>query len=461
LKAHSKTLVVGAGGGGMASALLASLRGEDVTLIEGHSKLGGCASWFKRGQFIFDAGATTLSGVSEHEPLGELFKLLGSRPPLKVCDPGITFHLSNGKVIRYHRDFERWMEELKKHFSDFNHRPFWEKVRRINHMSWELLRDVKTFPFRSWSDFTEVLKHPRYVSLVPYLLLSTEMALKSYNLFDESYLELINGVMIISAQGEARDIPFIVGAMALSYPSETYAIEGGMKGLMDYFQQELVKRNVEVLMRTKVIGLHNTSVKLQDGSDLSGDKIIMNVPVWNIAALSHDPQFQKEAEAKPGHWGALTLYFGVEGNFSDLYQQVHLKGEVENYFISFSLPGDLKRAPEGYQAVTISTHVAAGNFSQEDRIRFSEIILDDFKKRFNVSEVKFFLTGAPKTFERYTGRKSGFVGGLPFLYGKNPLNLLSPLTHLQNVYRVGDTVFPGQGLCGVVAGALELDHRLR
>lgn len=42
-----KTIVVGAGGGGIASALLANLRGEKVTLLEGHSHVGGCASYFK------------------------------------------------------------------------------------------------------------------------------------------------------------------------------------------------------------------------------------------------------------------------------------------------------------------------------------------------------------------------------------------------------------------------------
>jgi phytoene dehydrogenase-like protein len=90
----------------------------------------------------------------------------------------------------------------------------------------------------------------------------------------------------------------------------------------------------------------------------------------------------------------------------------------------------------------------------------SKIIMDDFLKRFQVDEIKFFTTGTPKTFERYTGRKNGFVGGLPFLYGTNPQSLLSPVTKFKDIYRVGDTVFPGQGLCGVVAGALQLHYRL-
>ena len=49
-----KTTIIGAGGGGIASALLATLRGEQVSLLESHSKIGGCASYFGRGQFVFE-----------------------------------------------------------------------------------------------------------------------------------------------------------------------------------------------------------------------------------------------------------------------------------------------------------------------------------------------------------------------------------------------------------------------
>lgn len=465
MKQHlsKKTVIVGAGGGGIASALLACLRGEEVTLLDSHYALGGCASWFRRGKFIFDAGATTVSGVGISEPLGNLFELIGHAPSLVASDPGIVFHLSSGKVLRYHRDFEKWMNELHHHFPALEHRPFWELTRKINKKSWALLRDIRTFPFTSFMDLKDVILHPEYVTLVPYLLLSTEAALKQFGLDNADYFELINGIMIISAQASAEHIPFIVGAMALSYPAETYAPVGGMKGLMDFFEEELKRRNVEIRLRTKVEKFSKESVLLENGEEISAEKIIMNVPVWNMATMATDDikdQFLKESEKRPGSWGAFTLYFGCKSDIPELYQQVHLNHpDVKNYFVSFSLPGDSQRAPEGYQAVTISTHVYASDFIDKDH--YSKIIMDDFTKRFPVSDIKFLTSGSPRAFERYTGRLNGFVGGLPFLYGKNPLSMLGPLTSEKKIYRVGDTVFPGQGLCGVVAGAMQLHHRLK
>lgn len=464
LHSDSKTLIVGAGGGGIASALLAALRGEDVTLLEAHYALGGCASYFKRGQFVFDAGATTLSGVGIGEPLGDLFELLGHAPALYPADPGITFHLSNGKVVRYHRDFELWLKELGHHFPGKNHRTFWTLIRKINKKSWSLLRDVKTFPFTHAGDVLSVIQHPTYITLIPHLMISTEHALKKHGLDTPEYLELVNGILLISAQAESQHIPFLVGAMALSYPAETFAPVGGMKGLMDFFENELKRLNVDVRLKSRVSKVSGKNVILVDGTKFQTDKLIMNLPIWNLAEMMEGPIKNKlsiEAVNRPGSWGALALYFGIEADIRETYHQVHLNDpEIKNYFVSFSVPHDLKRAPAGYQTVTISTHVDAQINYDVKKNELAAIIMNDFKKRFNVNNVKFFTIGTPKTFERYTGRKNGFVGGLPFLYGTNPLTMLGPLTGEEGIYRVGDTVFPGQGLCGVVAGALQLHDRI-
>ena len=411
MKAHSKTLVIGAGGGGIASALLASLRGEEVSLFEAHSKLGGCASYFRRGQFVFDAGATTLSGVGVGEPLGDLFELLGRAPAIKKADPGIVFHLSDGKIVRYYSDFTLWMNELDKHFPHLNHMPFWEKVYSINHDGWEVLKN---------------LYHPRHAKLLPYLFLSTDIMIKKFNLDDPSYIELLNGILLISAQAHAPDVPFLVGAMALAYPARCYAPVGGMKGLMDFFEKEMRSRGVNLELRHKV-----------ENFPRGFDKTFSNIPVY---------------EDGDGKWGALALYFGVKSEIRAPYHQVHVNGI--NYFVSFSIVGDADRAPDQYQAVTISTHVDA-NYVRDSLI---DEIMADFLKRFPVSDVKHFTTGTPKTFERYTGRTKGYVGGIPLLMWEIPK--LDTIFPKKNFFRVGDTVFPGQGLCGVVAGALLLHRQI-
>lgn len=462
-----KTIVVGAGGGGIASAALAALRGDSVTLLEAHENIGGCASWFDRGEYSFDVGATTLSGLGPGEPLGKLFALLGETPELTSVNPGIVFHLSNGKKLHYYQDFEKWMRELERVFPDLNHRPFWSKVYKLNKHAWGLLDVVDAFPFRKLEDLFDVLKAPQYFHLYPYLLVSTELMLKRYQLDHPDYLELINGILLISAQTESPSAPFLVGAMALAYPQATFAPKGGMRGLMEFFERKLNDLGVKVIKNSLVSSIENKTITLKNGETHKADELILNVSYWDIPKLFKNDEAKKlevEFSETKTAWGAFTLYFAAPSKVYELYQQVHLNlPEVKNYFVSFSEPDENE-----FQRVTISTHVQAEEWDLMDRatyrarkLHFQNLILNDFKNRFGIGNLKSVMSGTPKTFKRYTHRTSGYVGGLPFLYGMNPWKLQGHSTPLENVHRVGDTTFPGQGLVGVVAGAFALDKQLK
>src|SRR3954465_1653952 len=70
-------VVVGGGMGGLATAALAQRLGLRTALLEAHTRLGGCAGYFRRGPYTFDAGATALMGLRPGEPIGDLLALLG------------------------------------------------------------------------------------------------------------------------------------------------------------------------------------------------------------------------------------------------------------------------------------------------------------------------------------------------------------------------------------------------
>jgi phytoene dehydrogenase-like protein len=448
-----KTAIVGAGAGGITSALLAAERGERVTLYEAHDVLGGCSSYFNRRDFCFDAGATTLSGVKAHEPLGIFFKKIGASPQLFSCDPGISFYLSDGRVLHYFRSFDKWMNELERAFPQLDHRPFWSKVYELNLKGWGLLNKLKNFPPRSVFDLLSLSPMLLELKDIFHLFVSTDLMLKKYQLNDPAYHELINGILLISAQAEAAEIPFLIGAMALAYPQDTYAPVGGMKGFMDFLETECRKRKIDIKLNHKINSL----------AELEADEKILNTTWWNSKEMIESKELNRSA------WGAFALYLGVKSEISSPYHQVHLNHPlVKNYFVSFSIPNDLTRAPSGWRTVTISTHTFAEDWIGLDKAsyknlkaEFQKVILDDFLHRFAINETKFVTAGTPKTFERFTLRKRGYVGGLPFLYGKNPLRMKGHATKIPHIWDVGDTTFPGQGWAGVVAGALELDRKLK
>ena len=120
-------LIIGAGYSGLSAAALLANEKYSVLLLESHSKIGGCASFYKRKEFLFDVGATTLSGVLPYQPLGRLFNELKISPKLKKIDPGVIIKIGEREIVRY-SDQRKWIEHAKEIFNSTNQEKFWEKI---------------------------------------------------------------------------------------------------------------------------------------------------------------------------------------------------------------------------------------------------------------------------------------------------------------------------------------------
>src|SRR3954469_20336939 len=83
--------------GGLATAALAQHVGLCTGLLEAHTKLGGCAGYFRRGPYTFDAGATALMGLRPGEPLHDLLDLLGVNFQA-VATSGYRVHLPDRQI---------------------------------------------------------------------------------------------------------------------------------------------------------------------------------------------------------------------------------------------------------------------------------------------------------------------------------------------------------------------------
>ncbi len=109
--------IIGAGYAGVSTGALLAKQGFSVQILEAHSLIGGCASYFRRKHFLFDAGATTLSGVLPGQPLGKLFRDLNIEPNLKKLDPGMTIKMDKETITRY-SNLQEWIEEAEKCFPE-------------------------------------------------------------------------------------------------------------------------------------------------------------------------------------------------------------------------------------------------------------------------------------------------------------------------------------------------------
>jgi phytoene dehydrogenase-like protein len=63
------------------------------------------------------------------------------------------------------------------------------------------------------------------------------------------------------------------------------------------------------------------------------------------------------------------------------------------------------------------------------------------------------LPGTPVTFQFYTRRPKGMVGGFP---QTSLFDVRGPATGLPNLWLVGDSIFPGQSTAGVTLGGMRV-----
>jgi C-3',4' desaturase CrtD len=485
-------IVIGAGAAGLAFTALMEKRGFKVLLLEAHTLPGGCASYFERDGFTFDAGATTLSGLLNDRPMQLLFRELNLEKKLviKKIDPGIISIIGN-KTIRRFSQKDKWLSELHSHFPTIAHEKFWHKIFSIDQKGWIASKAFDQVPLRHFRKIhTFINRHLlTAISLIPSLFLSVQSELnkilkllKNEKRTEQEYQQMIDELLFITAQNHAKDTPLLMGAMGLSYPEDTAYAFGGMKSVMEALAEKCT--NLVFRQRVKKISPPFTKknqlhFEIETQNKIwKGHRIVSTLPFSNHIDLFEDSTFFKnnlDPLLMPSEsWSAFMLYFTIpKKNREGLYYQIHCPKiphcETHSYFVSLSHPEDVKRSHSNRQTVTISTHTKVAiweNLSKEDYLQrkkeVSQFIINHFNEHFNLSqnEISHLLTGTSKTFKRYTSRDHGLVGGIPHSLRRNLINVISSPSPYKDFYMIGDTQFPGQGIAAVVLGAMNLVNDL-
>ncbi len=88
-------------------------------------------------------------------------------------------------------------------------------------------------------------------------------------------------------------------------------------------------------------------------------------------------------------------------------------------------------------------------------IGYIERILSGIERAFPGfrERIDLLLPGTPVTYNTFTRRHLGMVGGFPM---RSLFAARGPLTGIPNLRLVGDSIFPGQSTAGVMLGALRV-----
>jgi len=137
-------------------------------------------------------------------------------------------------------------------------------------------------------------------------------------------------------------------------------------------------------------------------------------------------------------------------------------GNGNNMFVSVSAADDTESAPPGHRAVMISTHCDLGEWeglspaehaarkagAGEQLVGLARRVYPELGRAALVWEV-----ATPRTYERFTGRPRGAVGGVRLSLGNANQRAVPHDVGVPGFWLAGDTTWPGLGTVACVLGS--------
>ena len=468
-------VVIGAGIGGLAAGALLARKGAMVTVLEAQDYPGGCAATFSRNGYCFDAGATIGCGFHAGAPMDTLGKELG-----------ITWPIVPERVAWQYRHRARLLD-LQPNRLDILERfphsaPFWAEQNALAKLLWHFSEGGLSWPVKGAGDLLRLARKGiagffGTLHLLPFARKTAHEWLASHGLHtDPDFVRFIDAQLLISVQTTSHHANAINAAIALDLPvTGAYHVKGGIGTVSRMLAGSIEENGGAVLYRKQVIRIDSVrrqvfGVETSDGSALAADYVLANLTHDSLAQFV-EAEDEPASEKKEGPlWSAFTLYLGMEPAIFSALPSCHVQiiggngdlAEGNSIFVSVSSPDEPDRAPAGLCAVTISTHTRPEPWFEakkrgesaysELKDVYTERVLDVLSEQFPDARnvIRSITAATPVTWERYTGRNQGCVGGYP---QTSLFKVRGPLTRFDNLFLVGDSIFPGQSLPGVVTGA--------
>ena len=318
-----QAIVIGAGFGGMASALRLRAKGYDVRLIDRCPMVGGRAQVYEREGFRHDAGPTVITAPFLFE---ELFGLFGERledslklVPLK---PWYRFVFSDGDHFNYGGTLEETLAEIGR--IEPRDRDGYLALLAHSRRIFEVgFTQLSAQPFHR---FTTMLNQvPRLVSLRNY---ETVWSMVRRHLRSEKLRQAFS-IQPLLVGGNPFDTTSIYGL--IHFLERAYGVHfsmGGTRAVCAALSELMKRQGVEIQLGTTVdsVVIENgraTGIRLESGIKLEADVIVSNADAAYLYRKMIPPAQQKVStrlKLATAHYsmGLFVLYFGTTRTYPEV-----------------------------------------------------------------------------------------------------------------------------------------------
>ena len=474
--ASPKVAIIGAGPGGLASALLLAKSGVDVTVFERSSSVGGRNKVFDKDGFKFDLGPTFF-----HYPevIEDIFKAIGmdAHQELKLHRLDMNYRLifGQGGQLDCTSDLDEMTERIRTLSGDSNANAFRRYVvdNRVK------LNKSKACLQEPWYGPTDLLSK-RAMRVAGVLRPQRSVAGDLMKLFDDDRLMLAMSFQTKYLGMSPFNCPSLFTMLAfLEYEYGIFHPLGGLGSVSE--RMASIAKDLGVTFRM------NEAVEsvIMDGKTIKGvrtaqgeflaDKVVMNADFANgMTQLFPDTVRKKwsnkKLDKKKYSCSTFMLYLGVDRTYDELpHHQIYASANYEknlediekhhqitwddpSVYVQNACVTDPGLAPEGcstvYALVPVS-HVHENIDWEKEKDAYRDRVLDQIEEKLGFENLRdhivteMVITPEDWGDHCYRGAVFNLAHGLDQMLWRRPKNQFD---EINNLYLVGGGTHPGSGL---------------
>ena len=490
-KKQPKTLVIGAGFGGIAAALRARALGHDVTLVDKMPQLGGRAQVFEKNGFKHDAGPTVLTAPFLFD---EIFQLFGKKREhyieFKSLDLWYRFLFHDGQTFDYAGSVENTLDQIEK-FSPEDKQGYLSLLEESKQIYKVGFQELASTPFHQFWDMLKLA--PKMIRLKSYR--SVWQLVKSHLKSDQ--LAQAFSIQPLLVGGNPFDTTSIYNLIHfLEREHGIHFAMGGTGALVKALEKLMLEEGIKIHLRQSVekLCVNNlgqiTGAQCLDGRYFQADHIISNAdPAFVYEKLLPQSKVKLSARLKTRYceksMGLFVLFFGTKKVYDNVahhtislgprYQELlddifHKKILAEDFSLYLHRPTatDKSFAPEGcdsFYALVPVPNLSGGQNWKEIADRFQEKILENLEQtllpdlRENLDHV---FCKTPQDFSQdYLSPQGAGFSIAPLFHQSAWFRFHNQAEGPENLYFVGAGTHPGAGLPGVLSSAKVIENILK
>jgi phytoene desaturase len=479
-----RVVIVGAGPGGLATAMLLARSGVQVTVVEKHDRVGGRTATLDQDGYHFDIGPTFFLYP---RVLREIFADAGydldREVPMKRLDPQYRLIFGEGggpggvhktSQIDATADIER-MEQQIAAISPADAVEF-KNFLTHNRKKLANFLPILESPFESWRD----LMKPELMKLLPLMKpwLSLDGDLKTH--FKDERIRLGFSFQSKYLGMSPFRCPSLFSILSfLEYEHGVFHPIGGCGAVTRAMARICEELGVEILLnepveevlieRGKAKGVRTASRRLE------ADAVVMNADfadaMRQLVPGQHRPKWSdRKIESKRYSCSTFMMYLGIEGRYDDVahhtiylaenyrqnlkdIEELHRLSENPSFYVQNASVTDPTLAPDGHSTLYVLlpvTHDTGLIDWAEETPKFRELALEQME-RIGITDVRRRIrtekimtpSGWNEEFGLYRGATFSMAHSLDQMLHLRPHNRFEDV---QRMYLTGGGTHPGSGL---------------